>query len=103
MKKQEIILLVGLPSSGKTTYCKSFDDKTYKIIHIDEIRGTVQEDEKSTDKPFIIMENQAKIFLQQGYSVVIDATNCKMIYREKTFNFLDKNHEYYRANSLSSY
>lgn len=61
--KKEMIIMIGFPGSGKSTFVKqSFSDK-YRIMSGDELK-TVKK----------ILEGTRKA-LQENYSVIIDATN----------------------------
>ena len=62
-KKNEMIIMVGLPGSGKSIYVRNNFDKHYGIVNQDEC-GT----RKKCDKAL-------QILLDNGMSVVIDATN----------------------------
>jgi bifunctional polynucleotide phosphatase/kinase len=61
---QEVVLLVGYPGSGKSTLTKLFDDKShYDVIHGDDL--------KTESK----MKKALKSGIENGKSVVVDATN----------------------------
>lgn len=63
--KQEIVVLVGYPGSGKTTFVNrtfSANDR-YKILHGDDFKTAAA------------MISQGKKLLQESFSVVFDATN----------------------------
>jgi bifunctional polynucleotide phosphatase/kinase len=61
--KQEMIIMVGLPGSGKTTFAKKHFGSKYKIVSGDELK---------TPKNMIAFTMKQ---LQENYSVIIDATN----------------------------
>jgi aprataxin len=63
---QKVIVLVGLPGAGKTTYAQKFKDKGYVIVNQDHL-GDV--------KQCLRLTRQA---LLQGKSVVIDRTNVSL-------------------------
>lgn len=68
--KQEIVILIGFPASGKSTFAKN-KLKSYKIISGDELKTLPK------------MISSAKKFLDLGSSVVFDATNPKPENRAK--------------------
>lgn len=75
-----IQIIVGIPGSGKTTYCKEYVNKSKRFVHISsdnirkEILGTEQ-DQSDNNKVFSIMQERTLSALQKGYSVLYDATN----------------------------
>lgn len=73
-KKQEMIIMMGLPGSGKTTFAKQHFDDRYVIVSGDEL--------KTIDK----MIKNTKKYLQENYSVIIDATNPS---KKKRAEFID--------------
>lgn len=79
-KTQEIVFMVGLPASGKTTYSKKFEEAGYAIVHGD--------DHESKEAR---IKNAVKEILDQKTSkksVVIDATNGTLTKREYYMNAL---------------
>lgn len=61
---QEVVILVGYPGSGKSTLTKLFDNKLhYDLIHGDKL--------KTNSK----MKKALKTGIENGKSVVVDATN----------------------------
>lgn len=76
--KREMIVMVGLPRSGKSTYVdKHFSN--YQIICPDEIRLAlgIQFEPKIESFVWAIHDTILRASLQKGYSVCIDATNTK--------------------------
>lgn len=71
---QEIIILVGYPASGKTTFASNYL-KTYVIINGDELKTVAR------------MLKCAKSYIQNSYSVVIDATNGRLDNRKCFIDF----------------
>lgn len=77
IEEQELVLMVGYPASGKTTYTKLYESKqeikkNYVVLHGDKL--------KTESK----IKNRLKELLKIGKSVVIDATNPS-IKKRKTF------------------
>lgn len=83
----ELIMLVGLPASGKSTYAEYLKEKGYHIHSSDKIRkeltGDVNSQDKNTDV-FSELHKRIKNDLQNGISCLYDATNMSMK-RRKTF------------------
>ena len=80
MHKPKLILLVGIPGSGKTTYAKEYAQIHDATIHIssDSIRYELYGDESiqgDSDTVFSLMQKRAVEALQSGKSVLYDATN----------------------------
>lgn len=75
---QELISMVGLPASGKSTIAQQYNDKGYTILSSDQMRqelfGDVNNQENNTIL-FNALYRDARIKLSQGQNVVIDATN----------------------------
>ncbi|MDO4327489.1 MAG: ATP-binding protein [bacterium] len=78
MKKTELVVLVGLPGSGKSTYARKMRECGYQVHSSDEIRRELFGDEeiqKKKDKVFGILIKRVGENLEQGKSCVVDATN----------------------------
>lgn len=78
MNKVKLILLCGIPGSGKTTYAKKYSQ--YEAIHIssDQIRKELYGDESIQGNPgevFSLMQKRTLENLNNGVSVYYDATN----------------------------
>lgn len=75
---RELIFLVGIPASGKSTIAQKYYEKGYKILSSDRMRielfGDVNNQDNNT-KLFSTLYSQAREELLNGENVVIDATN----------------------------
>lgn len=75
-------MLIGIPGSGKTTYCEDFikQDFTHRTVHIssDLIRKELFEDasnQSNNELVFNTMHERTLSYLEKGCSVLYDATN----------------------------
>ena len=90
-QKPKLIILVGIPGCGKTTYANKFlRKKNTFVLSSDTIRKQVFGDENAqynNDLIFSILFKRAKSKLKQGLNVVIDATNISASIRKKTLDY----------------
>ena len=80
MKRPKLILLVGIPGSGKTTYARSYIEQLPRAVHLssDAIRKELYGDENILGNPrevFSLMQKRAIEALNDGKDVAYDATN----------------------------
>lgn len=80
MNRPSLILLVGPPGTGKTTYAHKYIEEHPGTVHLssDGIRKELHGDESIQDNPgevFAIMQKRAIAGLDFGYDVIYDATN----------------------------
>lgn len=80
MNRPSLILLVGIPGSGKTTYSEQYIEKHPDAVHLssDKIRAELWGNEATqgdNNEVFSLMQSRAIEALNNGMSVVYDATN----------------------------
>lgn len=76
----KVLILQGLPASGKTTYAKELVGKGWKRVNKDDLRSMVDFGEHSRMNEGLILEIRDMIVdlsLIHGYNVVVDDTNFK--------------------------
>ena len=76
----KLIMLIGLPGAGKSTYAKSIMDSEGRVQYCssDKVREQLYGDENiqgDTNKVFRVLHNKVKNLLDRGYDVIYDATN----------------------------
>ncbi|MBP3707124.1 MAG: ATP-binding protein [Clostridia bacterium] len=87
MRKQKLILLVGLPASGKSVYAKEYlrtHDNTV-VVSTDRIHSDIKElgiQIKSAEDIFREIKHRVRKSLLFGKNVIVNATNLKIEYRE---------------------
>ena len=87
----KLIIIVGLPGSGKSTYAKSIMDPEGRIQYCssDKVREDLYGDESiqgDSNKVFRVLHNNVKNFLDRGYDVIYDATNVTRKSRRTIIN-----------------
>jgi predicted kinase len=86
-----LLLLIGIPGSGKSTWLKSFDQTNYIIINPDSIRKEITGDisDVSQDvKVWQIAKERTVNALENGKNVILDATNVDTSRRREFINDL---------------
>lgn len=80
MNRHTLIILCGIPGSGKTTYSKNYIEQNKNTVHLssDAIRWELYGDENIQGNPgdvFSLMQKRAINALNNGHNVIYDATN----------------------------
>lgn len=76
MKK--LLVLKGLPASGKSTHAKELVAKGWKRVNKDDLRAMIDDKKWSRENEKSILESEVQLaigFLQDGFNVVVDDTN----------------------------
>lgn len=90
-EKQELVIMVGFPGSGKTTLTKKFETySNYSILHGDELKTEARITKKLTRE------------LEDKKSVIIDATNPSIKKRSTFINIAKKYDIYIRIITMST-
>jgi len=89
---RELIIMVGVPGSGKSTYVKK-NLQDYKVLSSDEIRKELFGDESCQSNNILVFNTlykRAREYLLLGYNIVIDATSINVKERKRVLdNFKD--------------
>lgn len=80
MNRPKLIILCGIPGSGKSAYAKNYIERNANTIHLssDATRRELYGDENIQGNPsevFLLMQKRAIDALNNGYDVIYDATN----------------------------
>lgn len=88
----EVIMTVGLPGSGKTTWASSQDG--YEVFSSDEIRRELGDvnDQTQNEKVFRILYERIKAALEEGKDCIYDATNLTAKNRRAFLSYINGTH-----------
>ena len=91
MNKPNLIIMIGISSSGKSTIAKQIAEKANcVIISSDGIRAEICEggvsDQSKNEEVFQIFHRRIREFLLNGNNVIADATNITIKSRKAIFN-----------------
>jgi len=88
-KENKLIVMVGLPGSGKSTFAEKLEKSryNYRLVSTDKIRSMFgnEESQENNYQVFDIAYNKIEHYLNLGYNVIFDATNLRLKYRRKLF------------------
>lgn len=82
---QQLIMLKGLPGSGKTTYAKELLAKNPKMIRVnkDDIRKMIRYTKDMESLVLAVSRSTVNQALNKGFSVVVDDTNFNPIHEKE--------------------
>lgn len=106
----KIIVLVGPPNSGKSTWCTNFIsmNKDYVRVSRDDFRRSFYDSwtvpNKIEDVITEIQDCAIESFIKKGYNVVIDNTHCKFRYIDDIIKKYGQEHDIiFKVFDLDSY
>jgi predicted kinase len=91
---KKLILLVGIPASGKSTLAGKLLQKGYTIINADTIRFELYGNELEQGNPqdvFALFFERLEALLKDEKEIVVDNTNLKLAHRKQ---ILDRAHKF---------
>lgn len=85
MGKPKLLMLKGLPGSGKTTHAMELEDKGWVRVNKDDIRKEYYPDYTHKDEKNVVKDEDLGIIqaLLCGHSVVVDDTNLNPKHRQR--------------------
>lgn len=88
-------MLIGPPGSGKSTLAKRIrtEQMNFEIVCPDDIREELTGDATNQDhnvEVFTKVYSRLSTYLNEGYNVIYDATNCRSTYRHKIIDVARK-------------
>lgn len=96
MNKQKLVIMRGLPASGKSTYAKQLvEEQGYKRINKDDLRAMIDNgkwSEKNEEEILNFQTRMIELWLSMHHSVVVDDTNFSERHI-KRFNNIADNHK----------
>lgn len=93
-KRPKVILLKGLPASGKTTYAKELVDKGYVRVNKDDLRSMMDNGKwsKGNEKRILRLRDQIiRDAVNSGSNVVVDDTNFEDRHRDRIAALAEEN------------
>ena len=93
MKKGKLIMLVGLPASGKSFYAKKLSAtyESHKVFSSDKYREKLLGDVNDQSQNGLVFEalyRDMRKYIEEGGTAILDATNCTRKSRSKAFQAL---------------
>lgn len=90
----KLIVMVGLPASGKSTHAKKMENDGYTLVSSDDTRKFILKtsyDETENEWVFQTCYKQIIYQLNNGNNVIFDATNLRVKRRKQLINNIKKN------------
>jgi predicted kinase len=92
MIMSKLLMLKGLPASGKSTYAKELVSKGWKRVNKDDLRAMIDSSKWSKENEKNIIEARDLLviqYLDSGFNVVVDDTNFADIHAETLAEIAD--------------
>ena len=86
----QVIIMMGIPASGKSTLAKSLGKK---VLSSDELRLLHPEIPPASTKIWTMMKRMLKRSIENNVDVVIDATNVSVKDRDRWLSVIEKEKE----------
>lgn len=90
----KVLILKGLPASGKSTYAKDLVEKGWKRVNKDDLRAMIDSSHwsSSNEKHIIRMRNYITLYyLGNGFNIVVDDTNLNPKHEKDIREMIIKN------------
>jgi len=94
MKNLKIIMTMGLPASGKSTWSREQIKNGFKIVNKDLLREMLHNSDWNIDKDKFILkvrDSLIKQILQEGFSVIVDDTNFASRHEKRLREIAEEN------------
>lgn len=92
----KILLLKGIPASGKSTFCRELIDKNpekYKRINKDDLRAMLDNGKWSKKNEQCVLQVRDLLiqkFMEDGYDIIVDDTNLDSKHEKRMREIIDK-------------
>lgn len=92
----KILLLKGIPASGKSTFCRELIDKNpekYKRINKDDLRAMLDNGKWSKKNEQCVIQVRDLLiqkFMEDGYSIIVDDTNLDSKHEKRMREIIEK-------------
>jgi len=83
---KQMVLMVGVPGSGKSTVSQRLIDKGFAVLNADSIRQELwgdANDQREPEKVFEVFHQRMDVLLDEGKDIIIDNANTNPRHREQ--------------------
>jgi predicted kinase len=94
--EKKMVVLVGLPRAGKSTYAQKFkenEEEEYFVVCLDEVRKMVYNQEYNQAIDYVAIKTHHHIIeflLKAGANIIIDGTNTRQYVRKEMISLARK-------------